>query len=165
MTVACNVFTRTQEKGSVVDACCTRGKKEKKENIRRTETGNSSQDFKGLQFDDWSLCVSVLEFILLIDHLHNCLGQRRGIRWRSVSHLHMNRTQNSPKRRQEKQLSARRKHWNHMQVWPTVTGCPVSNPGNSCANGLLHKLTTVVYHQPFFRADTGWSLMPGWSCA
>ena len=28
----------------------------------------------------------------------------------------MNRTQNSPKRRQEKQLSARRKHWNHMQV-------------------------------------------------
>ena len=30
--------------------------------------------------------------------------------------MHMNRTQNSPKRRQEKQLSARRKHWNHMQV-------------------------------------------------
>ena len=28
----------------------------------------------------------------------------------------MNRTQNSPKRRQEKQLSARRKHWNHIQV-------------------------------------------------
>ena len=28
----------------------------------------------------------------------------------------MNRTQNSPKRRQQKQLSARRKHWNHMQV-------------------------------------------------
>ena len=28
----------------------------------------------------------------------------------------MNRTQNSPKRRQEKQLSARRKHWNDMQV-------------------------------------------------
>ena len=28
----------------------------------------------------------------------------------------MNPTQNSPKRRQEKQLSARRKHWNHMQV-------------------------------------------------
>ena len=28
----------------------------------------------------------------------------------------MNRTQNRPKRRQEKQLSARRKHWYHMQV-------------------------------------------------
>ena len=28
----------------------------------------------------------------------------------------MNHTQNSPKRRQEKQLCARRKHWNHMQV-------------------------------------------------
>ena len=28
----------------------------------------------------------------------------------------MNRTQNSPKRRQEKHLSARRKHWNRMQV-------------------------------------------------
>ena len=23
--------------------------------------------------------------------------------------------------------------------WPTVTGCPVSNPGNNCANGLLPK--------------------------
>ena len=33
-----------------------------------------------------------------------------------VGHLHMIRTQNSPKRRQEKHLSARRKHWNHMQV-------------------------------------------------
>ena len=21
--------------------------------------------------------------------------------------------------------------------WPTITGCPVSNPGNNCANGLL----------------------------
>ena len=28
----------------------------------------------------------------------------------------MNHTQNSPKRRKEKQLSARRKHWNHIQV-------------------------------------------------
>ena len=28
----------------------------------------------------------------------------------------MNRTRNSPKRRQENQLSARQKHWNHMQV-------------------------------------------------
>ena len=24
--------------------------------------------------------------------------------------------------------------------WPTVTGCPVSNPGNNCANGLLSKV-------------------------
>ena len=25
----------------------------------------------------------------------------------------------------------------HVGDWPTVTGCPVSNPGNNCANGLL----------------------------
>ena len=43
-------------------------------------------------------------------------GLETGHRWRSVSHLHINRTKNSPKRRQEKQLSALRKHWNRMQV-------------------------------------------------
>ena len=43
-------------------------------------------------------------------------GLETGHPWRSVNHLHMNRTQNRPKRRHEKQLSARRKHWYHMQV-------------------------------------------------
>ena len=28
----------------------------------------------------------------------------------------------------------------HVGDWPTVTGCPVSNPGNNCANGLLKKM-------------------------
>ena len=53
----------------------------------------------------------------------------------------LDRTQNSPKRRQEKQLSARRKNWNHNYYagdWPTVTGCPVSNPG---------KVQMVYYHE------------------
>ena len=27
----------------------------------------------------------------------------------------------------------------HVGDWPTVTGCPVSNPGNNCANGLFNK--------------------------
>ena len=25
----------------------------------------------------------------------------------------------------------------HVQDWPTVTGCPVSNPGNNCANAIM----------------------------
>ena len=34
---------------------------------------------------------------------------------------------------------ARRIHWNYgVGDWLTVTGCPVSNPGNNCANGLLN---------------------------
>ena len=50
----------------------------------------------------------------------------------------MNHTQNSPKRRQEKQLSARRKTLkSHAGDGPAAAGCPVSNPDNNCANGLF----------------------------
>ena len=50
----------------------------------------------------------------------------------------MNRTQNSPKRRDKKNsflLVVTLK--SYAGDWPTVTGCPVSNPGNNCANGLF----------------------------
>ena len=43
----------------------------------------------------------------------------------------MKNTQNSPKRRQEKQRLALRKHWNHYAGdGPAAAGCPVSNPDN-----------------------------------
>ena len=49
----------------------------------------------------------------------------------------MNCTQNSPKRRQEKHPRPSETLKLHEGDWPTVTGCPVSNPGSNCANGLL----------------------------
>ena len=52
----------------------------------------------------------------------------------------MNRTQNSPKRRQEKQLSARRKHChiNHMQVTDRPSpAAPSLTQANNCANDLF----------------------------
>ena len=50
----------------------------------------------------------------------------------------MNRTQNRPKRRQEKQLSVCRKHWNHMQVTDRPSpDAPSLITGNSYGNVLL----------------------------
>ena len=34
----------------------------------------------------------------------------------------------------------------HVGDWPTNTGCPVSNPGNNCANGLLHVWLIRILH-------------------
>ena len=57
----------------------------------------------------------------------------------------MNRTQNSPKGRQEKQLSARRKHWNHMQVTdrsspdaPSLTQAVIVQ--------MVYSITLSIYH-------------------
>ena len=57
----------------------------------------------------------------------------------------MNRTQNSPKGRQEKQLSARRKHWNHMQVTdrpspeaPSLTQAIIVQ--------MVYSITLSIYH-------------------
>ena len=33
--------------------------------------------------------------------------------------------------------------------WPTVTGCPVSNPGNNGANGLFHTLAILAFLKRF----------------
>ena len=51
----------------------------------------------------------------------------------------MNRTQNSPKRRQLRKTAfcSSETLKSYAGDWPTVTGCPVSNPGNNCANGLF----------------------------
>ena len=36
----------------------------------------------------------------------------------------------------------------HVGDWPTVTGCPVSNPGNNCANGLFDRLLYIAASIP-----------------
>ena len=35
----------------------------------------------------------------------------------------------------------------HVGDWPTVTGCPVSNPGNNCANGLFTNQESICSAQ------------------
>ena len=49
----------------------------------------------------------------------------------------MNRTQNSPKRRHKTAFCSSETLKSYAGDWPTVTGCPISNPDNNCANGLL----------------------------
>ena len=57
----------------------------------------------------------------------------------------MTRTQDSPKRRQEKQLSVCRKHWNHMQVTDRPSpDAPSLITGNSYGNGLLRSSVSTM---------------------
>ena len=63
---------------------------------------------------------------------------RRGIRWQSVSHLHIWIALRTVRKGDEKNsflLAVTLK--SYAGDWPTVSGCPVSNPGYNCANGLL----------------------------
>ena len=49
----------------------------------------------------------------------------------------VNHTQNSPKRRQENSLLLVGTLKSQAGDGPAAAGCPVSNPDNNCANGLL----------------------------
>ena len=65
----------------------------------------------------------------------------------------MNCTQNSPKWRQENSFLLVLALKSYASDWPTVTGCPASNPGNNCANGLLLLIFTSKQNGARFCVD------------
>ena len=100
-----------------------------------------------------SLCLTLLEsewrtqertaiigifLLLLIDHLHNyCPGLTGHPVAVGQSPAHESRTEQSETETRKTAFCSSETLKSYAGDWPTATGCPVSNPGNNCANGPL----------------------------